>query len=273
MIAPRIRGRLALLAGAMAATVGLTLAGAPNATATDAPAASTAAVSASDVSAQAWPTPTSNQAVSATISLSGNVDAGMRRYYGTGALGSGSQDEDQGPLLRLAPGTVLSNVIIGAPAADGIHCEGACTLRNVWWEDVGEDAATFRGSSSSQQMLVDGGGARYASDKVFQHNGAGTLTIRNFEVRDVGKLYRSCGDCSTQYTRHVVVENVHVYPPIDQLVGININRNDTARLRNITFHGDPDDFEACAKYRNTSQVGSGPDSTNCLYSASDIHYQ
>ncbi|MFD2357080.1 pectate lyase [Nonomuraea ferruginea] len=52
----------------------------------------------------------------------------------------------------------------------------------MWWNDVGEDAATFRSSSSSAAYLVDGGGAKSASDKVFQHNGAGTLTIRNFQV-------------------------------------------------------------------------------------------
>jgi hypothetical protein len=36
---------------------------------------------------------------------------------------------------------------------------------------------------------------------VFQHNGGGTLTVRNFQVSDFGKLYRSCGNCKTQYKR------------------------------------------------------------------------
>ena len=54
----------------------------------------------------------------------------------------------------------LENVILGNPAADGIHCEGTCTLKNVWWEDVGEDAATLQGSSASQVMTIDGGGAQ-----------------------------------------------------------------------------------------------------------------
>ncbi|WP_307837737.1 pectate lyase [Paractinoplanes rishiriensis] len=34
--------------------------------------------------------------------------------------------------------------------------------------------------------------------QVFQHNGGGTLTVKNFEVSNVGKLYRSCGNCSTR---------------------------------------------------------------------------
>ncbi len=50
-------------------------------------------------------------------------------------------------------------MIIGAPAADGVHCKGSCTLQNVWWEEVGEDAATVRGSSSSNVYTVSGGGA------------------------------------------------------------------------------------------------------------------
>jgi hypothetical protein len=32
----------------------------------------------------------------------------------------------------------LSNVIIGARQLEGVHCEGACTLKNVWFRDVCE---------------------------------------------------------------------------------------------------------------------------------------
>ncbi len=38
----------------------------------------------------------------------------MLRLYGSGDLGTGSQDEDQGPILELAPGAVVKNVIIGS---------------------------------------------------------------------------------------------------------------------------------------------------------------
>lgn len=86
---------------------------------------------------------------------------------------------------------------ISVPAGDGVHCNGPCTLRNVWWEDVGEDAADFRGSGDPQ-FLVDGGGARQASDKIFQHNGPGTVTIQNFQANNFGTFYRSCGNCSTR---------------------------------------------------------------------------
>jgi len=150
---------------------------------------------ASPAAAATWPTPNGSQAVTATIPVSGTKDYGMKRLYGSGDLGTGGQNEDQDPILELKPGAVLKNVIIGGPAADGIHCLGSCTLQNVWWEDVGEDAATFLGSSSSNVYTVSGGGAKEASDKVFQFNGAGTLNVSNFAVKNFGTFVRSCGNC------------------------------------------------------------------------------
>ena len=227
----------------------------------------------------AWPTSVgADQAVTASISVSGTFDGGMRRYYGSGALGTGGQSESQSPIFDLANGAVLKNVILGFPAADGVHCAGTCTLQNVWWEDVGEDAATFRGSSSSLTFLVDGGGARHAADKIFQHNGAGTLTIRNFQANDFGKLYRSCGNCSTQYKRNVIIQNVILTAPGSAIAGINTNYGDTARFTLITIVGTTS-MKVCNKYtgNNTGAepplIGSGADGVNCIYSASDIVYK
>ncbi|MFK4599925.1 hypothetical protein RKD30_006592 [Streptomyces pristinaespiralis] len=225
-----------------------------------------------------WPTANGSQAVSSTISVTGTYDGGMKRLYGSGDLGSDGQSESQPPMLRLADGATLQNVILGAPAADGVHCDGTCTLKNVWWEDVGEDAATFRGSSSSTVRTVEGGGARKAADKVFQHNGAGTLIIKNFQVQDFGKLVRSCGNCSTQYARHIQVLDTVVTAPGDTLVGINTNYGDTARFSGITIHGDSGrDIDICTKYRGTTsgeptKIGTGADGTHCLYTSSDIRY-
>ncbi|MFF0200279.1 pectate lyase [Streptomyces sp. NPDC005017] len=226
-------------------------------------------------SAAAWPSASGSQAVTATISLTGSKDYGMLRLYGSGALGTGDQAEDQKPILTLADGVTLKNVIIGAPGADGIHCLGSCTLQNVWWEDVGEDAATFRGGSSATYNVV-GGGAKKASDKVFQHNGGGTVNISDFAVREFKTLYRSCGDCSTQYTRKVNLSTVEVTGTgsTARLVGINVNRNDVATLRGITILNDASrKVVPCQKYNNNTAVGRGPDSTNCLYSTSDITYR
>ncbi|MEV4213809.1 pectate lyase [Micromonospora sp. NPDC049662] len=220
-----------------------------------------------------WPTPTGSQKVDATIPVSGTFDGGLRRYYG---IGDGGQSESQDPMFELAAGATLRNVIIGAPAGDGVHCEGDCTLVNVWWEDVGEDAATFRGGTT---YTVDGGGARSASDKVFQHNGAGTVYIGNFRVENSGKLYRACGNCSTSYQRHVVIDNV-VVRDTDTIAGINTNWGDTARFSRVTIVGDPDrETSICVKYKGVpkgsepTKIGEGADGVNCLYSPSDITYR
>jgi hypothetical protein len=224
----------------------------------------------------AWPTPTGQSAVDGTIPVSGVFDGGMRRYC---CIGDGSQEESQDPMFRLAAGATLQNVIIGAPAGDGVHCEGACTLRNVWWEDVGEDAATFRGSGSPA-FLVDGGGARSASDKVFQHNGAGTLTIQNFQATNFGTFYRSCGNCSTQNRRNVVIRNVTLTRPGNTVAGINTNYGDTARFTAVTIVNDASRaMVICRKYTGNDdgdepvQVGTGADGTNCIYSPSDLIYR
>ncbi|HYN93272.1 MAG TPA: pectate lyase [Pilimelia sp.] len=239
------------------------------AAATAAIAATGAAVGLQQASAAPFPTPTGQVRVAATQAVSGTFDGGMKRYYG---IGDGGQSESQDAMFELAAGATLRNVIVGAPAGDGVHCEGNCTLVNVWWEDVGEDAATFRGGTN---YSVQGGGAKSASDKVFQHNGAGTLTISNFYAESVGKLYRACGNCSESHQRHVVMNNVTVNGA-KVLAGINTNWGDTARFSRITVQGDAAKTTICEKYNGVAKgseptkIGSGADGRNCIYSASDI---
>ncbi|MFG1811352.1 pectate lyase [Streptomyces sp. NPDC049040] len=230
--------------------------------------------------AATWPTASGTTAVGSTIQVSGSYDGAMKRYYGTGDLGTSGQDEDQGPIFDLAPGATLKNVIIGSPAADGVHCAGSCTLQNVWWEDVGEDAATFRGSSSSNVYTVTGGGARKASDKVLQFNGAGKLVVSNFAVQDFGKLVRSCGNCSTQYKRTIELNGIEATYKGSAIAGINTNYGDTVSLRNITIVGDSGKkIVPCQKYigNNTGaeppKNGSDADGHYCNYKASDITYR
>ncbi|MEV8308845.1 pectate lyase [Streptomyces flavidovirens] len=230
-------------------------------------------------SAATWPTPNGSQAVPKTIPVSGVTDGGLKKYYGSGELAGDGQEEGQDPIFKLADGATLKNVIIGAPGADGIHCQGSCTLQNVWWEDVGEDAATFRGGNSAV-YTVTGGGAKKAADKVFQHNGGGKLNVSNFAVQDFKTLYRSCGNCSTQYKRTSAFTNIEVTYPGSRLVGINTNYGDSTTLRNITIIGDSGrKIVPCQKYigNNTGAEpttnGSGPDSTHCKYASSDIIYK
>ncbi|MFI6025485.1 pectate lyase [Amycolatopsis magusensis] len=221
------------------------------------------------------------ETVTSTVKFSGTRDYGMKKVIPEG-LGGGGGDESQKAVFELADGATLANVIIGKPGADGVHCLGTCTLRNVWWEDVGEDAATFKGTSASQTMTIDGGGALSASDKVFQHNAPGTMIVRNFAAQGIGKLVRTCGNCSNNpQTRHVRVENVRIEMSASNVVSINVNYGDTARLSKVTLVGDKNKkVSICDKYNGvkkgdgeSKKVGTGPDGKNCIYSAADITYQ
>ncbi|MFI8252831.1 pectate lyase [Streptomyces filamentosus] len=227
----------------------------------------------------AWPAAKGDRPVPATIEVSGTYDGRLRRFSGTGDLGSDGQDENQPPLFVLEDGATLKNVVLGTPAADGVHCLGSCTLQNVWWENVGEDAATFKGTSANAVHTVYGGGARGASDKVFQFNGAGKLVVTKFQVSDFGKLVRSCGNCKKQYKRTVVVSDVDITAPGKSIVGVNANHGDTAALRNVRIHGDTKKkIRPCTRFTGNStgkepvETGTGPDGTTCRYTASDVSY-
>lgn len=242
---------------------------------TMAPATGTPADSSTGRAALApWPSARGTVTVRSTVRVSGVFDGRLERY--SGIAGSGSS---QPPMFDVADGGTVQNVIIGASAGDGIHCLGSCTLRNVWWETVGDDAATLKGTSPSQVMTIDGGGARHAPGIVIEHNGPGTVVIRNFQALDIGKLYRSCGNCSTQYRRAVVIQNVRVAAPAQVLVGVNANNRDVATLSGITVLGDQvRSVGICWRYTgNTTgadpvKVGSGPDPVSCRYDPEAITY-
>ncbi|NEC72389.1 MULTISPECIES: pectate lyase [Streptomyces] len=231
--------------------------------------------------ASSWPEDTGSKPVSSTIPVKGTYDGGMKKFYGTGALGGDGQDEGQDPVFELADGATLKNVIIGTPAADGVHCKGSCTLQNVWWLDVGEDAASFKGTSASAVYKVYGGGARNAEDKVLQFNGAGKLVVSKFQVENFGKLVRSCGNCKKQYKRTIVIDDVDITAPGKSIVGVNQNYGDTATLRNIRVHGDAKKkIETCARYQGNSSGKEpkklspvGPYGKTCDFTASDITYK
>lgn len=76
------------------------------------------------------PPATGQVTLTETMAVSGTFDGASRRFIGGGDLGDGGQSEGQDPLFRLANGATLENVVIGSPAADGVHCAGTCTLRN-----------------------------------------------------------------------------------------------------------------------------------------------
>jgi len=204
-----------------------------------------------------------------------DFDGKMGRFIGDGDLGSGGNGEGQDPLFVIQAGGSLKNVILGAPAADGVHCEGSCTIENVWWEDVGEDAITLEGSSSSNVYRITGGGARKAADKVIQHNGGGTLFVKNFLVEDFGKLYRSCGNCGDQYERHSEFDTIVANGMKSVLAGVNENYGDSAKFVNIFADIT---MKICERYQANDSgddpvsLGAGADGTYCIYGPGDVAF-
>ncbi|MDP9796460.1 hypothetical protein J2S43_004972 [Catenuloplanes nepalensis] len=229
-----------------------------------------AAVATTTLASAETPPATGEQVVTESIQVDGVFDGENRRFTGGGALGGGGQEEGQDALFELADGATLTNVILGDPAADGVHCAGSCTLRNVFWENVGEDAATFRGENAT--VVIEGGSAAGAEDKVFQDNrgAGGSVTIRDFEVSDFGKLYRSCGNCSTQAPRIVTMENITATAPGDTLAGVNANLGDRLTIDGATIVGGEislcDLFEGNDTGDEPEKIGEGPDGETCVAS-------
>jgi pectate lyase len=214
------------------------------------------------------PTPTETvQLTSTYVVKSGEVfDGGNRRYN----LSDGGQSEGQPALFDVQDGGSIRNVVIGTLAADGIHCLGNCSLENVWWEDVGEDAATALGPKGTI-MSVNCGAAYKGADKTFQFNGRGELHISNFYVANSGKVARTCGDCTNNGgPRKIVINNV-IARDVSTIVGINTNFDDVAVIRNLTLdNSGTSKTKICQVYKgvvkgngSSSALGVEFDTKNC----------
>lgn len=91
------------------------------------------------------PTPTSTKTNSAVIVVAAGTtfDGGWAKYdRGSGACNEQAEGGDADAVFLLRSGATLKNVIIGKNQAEGVHCDGPCTLEFVWFEDVCEDAIT-----------------------------------------------------------------------------------------------------------------------------------
>ncbi|KAJ3033933.1 hypothetical protein HDV00_005646 [Rhizophlyctis rosea] len=163
-----------------------------------------------------------------TVKAGQTYDGGMKRFdRGSGACSSGEGGQKDAVFV-LEKGATLKNAIIGKNQKEGVHCLDGCTIDNVWWEDVCEDALTVLGSGGAK---VTNSGAKNGDDKIIQHNGSGTVNVNGFYVDTFGKLYRSCGNCKTQYKRSVVLNNIVAKNGLN-LVGINQKYGDTASISN-----------------------------------------
>jgi len=189
----------------------------------------------------------------------------------------GDQDSND-PIIEVANGGSVKNVIFGKNIGDGIHCLGSCTIENVWFPYICDDAITInKESAGSGTSSIKNSGFKYARDKTIQHNGGDmTLNIDNVYVETAGKLYRSCGEGGgfTTSAKHTVNLSNIVAIGVNQVAAVS--ENDKATLTNICAFRTP---TLC----NTYEVGSDDDSTagangtgegpspNCVYKASDTH--
>ncbi|KAI1821212.1 pectate lyase [Xylaria intraflava] len=210
--------------------------------------------------------PASSGAVTspAAISVSGDFDGGMQRYERSENVCEGQTEEgEDAAMFILEDGATLSNVIIGATQAEGIHCKGTCTINNVWWADVCEDAITFEQESGTS--YINGGGAFSADDKIIQFNGRGTVQVKNFYAEDYGKVARSCGNCSNNGgPRNFIMDNV-VGIDGGVLCGINSNYGDTCQITNSCQDGGDycDLYEGNDTGDEPPKISSGPDGKYC----------
>ncbi|KAF1930948.1 polysaccharide lyase family 3 protein [Didymella exigua CBS 183.55] len=212
------------------------------------------------------PSSKGTETFSAPKVVTDTFDGGLKTY-GRGVSCTGqAEGGDSDAVFSIADKGTLKNVIIGADQIEGIHCQGSCTLENVWWAAVCEDALTLKKDGDA---TITGGGATGAADKVIQHNGAGTVTINGFQVADFGKLYRSCGNCKQRSERHVVIKNVKASSG-KLLVGINPNFGDTATIDSATCASGVkqicEEFEGVTDGSEPKTVSTGSSGT-CKFTA------
>ncbi|KAM0341371.1 hypothetical protein ACHAPU_010014 [Fusarium lateritium] len=203
-------------------------------------------------------------AVATAIPVSGELDGGMTYYDRSPAVCKDQEETGEADaMFILEDGATLRNLIIGPGQAEGVHCKGSCTLENVWFEDVCEDAITLKQESGTS--IIRGGGAFHASDKVVQFNGRGTVEISDFYVEDYGKLVRSCGNCKDNSgPRNIVIENIAAVNG-GVLCGINTNYGDTCTISNACQDEGKncDLFEGNSDGSEPTKLSSGPDGTSC----------
>ncbi|KAI9054921.1 hypothetical protein LZ554_002064 [Drepanopeziza brunnea f. sp. 'monogermtubi'] len=207
------------------------------------------------------------QTIAAGASFDGKMAMYDRGVSCTGQAEGGGSDA----VFNIEAGGSLSNVIIGPNQIEGIHCQGGCTITNVWWTAVCEDAFSIKLQEAGETTKIIGGGAFGATDKVVQHNGAGTVDISGFTVGSFGKLYRACGNCKTSAERHVIMSDITATDG-EMLAGINSNFGDTATIHNSKTSGVQDicvTFQGVSSGSEPTKIGAGSDGTSCIY-GSDV---
>ena len=107
--------------------------------------------------ATAFPKPASSTSLpTAKLIPAGTVfDGKMVRYSRSPDTCQDQTETDEAAAMFIAEdGATIKNVILSKAQAEGIHCRGACILENVWWEDVCEDAATFKQPAGKTSYVI-----------------------------------------------------------------------------------------------------------------------
>jgi pectate lyase C len=163
-------------------------------------------------------------------------DGGGKRYTAGRSLGDGSQSESQQPMFRVEAGGTLKNVVLGSPAADGVHTYGNATLENIVWEDIGEDAMTIKESGT---VTLNGGSASNGDDKVFQINAPSTFKVSNFTARKAGKFIRQNGD--TTFKVVVEIDSCDI-SQMDEAIFRTDSSSSTVKMTNTRYSQIGDDL-------------------------------
>ena len=220
-----------------------------------------------------WPASNGSKNLGSGIKVGGSevYDGGMAVHEGSLEDCAAGDQDSVDPLIEVANGGTVKNVIMGKKVGDGIHCLGSCTIENVWFPNVCDDAISAMGAGT---VSIKNSGFKNARDKTIQHNGTATVNIDTVYVETAGKLYRSCGEgCSGSAKRSATLSNI-VAIGVDQVAGVS--ENDTVTLKNICVHRT---FSICSMYepgtsdestKGVSGSNEGP-SANCKFTGSDTH--
>ncbi|KAF7537473.1 hypothetical protein G7054_g3657 [Neopestalotiopsis clavispora] len=223
----------------------------------------------------AFPASSGTSALAAvqTIAAGASFDGGMIQWdRNPSTCNEQAEGGDSDAVFLLEDGATLSNAIIdvlGPNNGEGVHCLGTCTLNNVYVDLCWGIHYTIWANFSDLGHLVLGHilrkrrRARNAEDKVLQHNGAGTVAVKNFWADTVGKVYRSCGNCDSQYARHSTFDNIYV-TGADVVAGVNGNYGDTTYIYDSCVDG-----SLCWEYEGNddgdepTKTASGATGTAC----------
>lgn len=152
------------------------------------------------------------------------------RFIAGSALGDGSQKEGQKPIFRVENGGTLKNVVLGYPAADGVHTYGNATLENIVWEDIGEDAMTIKEPGT---VTLKGGSATNGDDKMFQINAASTFKVSNFKGSKAGKFIRQLG--GSTFKVNVTIDNCDI-SDMKEAIFRTDSSTSTVKMTNTRYH-------------------------------------